>query len=86
MTDREMQEVYKDLGAVCEKHKLRGLAGLWISPDSTDNTFAVFDPTDSLNGTFLKHIVVRLNTMLRDAGWENPTRSKGLTNPDSDGN
>lgn len=77
-----MQSFYKDVGALCGKYGLHGIAGLWISAENKDNTFAVFDPTDSTNSLLLKHVVVRLNTMLRDAGWKNPTITKGFNAPD----
>lgn len=86
MTQQQINELYKDLGNVCEKYGLKGIAGLWISPDEKDNTFAVFDPSDSSNGTLLKHIVIQLNKMLRDLGWKKPVHTKGLTDPDRDAN
>lgn len=36
MTDQEVKAFYRDLGALCKKHKMSGLAGVWFAGEHSD--------------------------------------------------
>lgn len=89
MTQEQVNAFYHDLGDVCRKHGIQGLAGIWFSKGEEQGKLAFWNPLDLQTKTLVQCISEKWEQLLRDAGIPAPPVTSvvsGISGPQRDKN